>query len=973
MRRLSLIIGLFMVLGCLPGMAGADQAVDVTVLENSSNRIVIDYRFDDFSQQKVLIDGAPWSALALGRESLKHETGWPALPDVSRSVIVPDDAKMAVRVLGGESYEIHDMDVAPSKGILLRSVDPAAVPHSFGKVYQENAFWPASLAELGTPYILRDQRGLVVTVNPFQYNPVTRVLRVYTSMTVEVVTDGPGAVNVMGRSGFQHKPVASFHSLYNHHFINYGHGTRYAPLDEQGDMLIICHDAWTSNIQAFADHKTSIGINATVVPVSTVGNNSSSIASYVATVYNSSDLAFVLLVGDAAEVATAIVSGGESDSYYAKIVGGDDYPDIMVGRFSAETAANVDTQVLRSIEFEDNQSVLDAWYWKGLGVASDEGAGIGDEGQADDVHMAEIRDWLLAHGLTEVGELYGYSTTPSQVASALNAGRGIVNYVGHGDDTSWSSTGFSNSDVNALTNDNKLPIIVSVACLNANFGGLTCFGEAWTRATNGSEPTGAVAIYASSVSCSWAPPMEMQDEFNLLYTDASEPYHAFGTLCYAGSCSSIDDYGSSGVAILDEYILFGDPSLKVIGTTAPPSGMSVSPGSGLISEGPNGGPFTPTSQVYTLTNNESYALNYTVSESTSWLDISSTGGTIPALGTATVTASLNASANGLADGTYTGDIDFVNTTNHDGDTSRTCQLTVGVPVLQLEWNMDTNPGWTTQGQWAWGSPTGGGGAYGNPDPTSGATGSTVYGYNLSGDYGNSMSETHLTSTAIDCSAFTQVTLKFQRYLNVETSTYDHAYVRVSNDGSSWTTLWSNSSEVTDSSWSLQEFDISSVADGEGTVYLRWTQGVTDSSWTYSGWNIDDVQIWGTGGTVTPTDTVAVSLGCTPSVITLPATVQMAATLTNLTGETRRADGRINVVTGDGTQISGWRGGYTNLSAFEVYNATWNQYLPGASTLVGTNTFTLVGADVTPAPYNQPPYLPSGDTDVDACMVVASAP
>jgi hypothetical protein len=88
-----------------------------------------------------------------------------------------------------------------------------------------------------------------------------------------------------------------------------------------------------------------------------------------------------------------------------------------------------------------------------------------------------------------------------------------------------------------------------------------------------------------------------------------------------------------------------------------------------------------------------------------------------------------------------------------------------------------------------------------------------------------------------------VTLKFWRWLGVEQPAYDHAYVRVSNNGSSWTTIWENNVETTDSSWGLQEYDISSVADGESTVYIRWTMGTTDSSWQYCGWNIDDVEIW----------------------------------------------------------------------------------------------------------------------------------
>lgn len=170
-----------------------------------------------------------------------------------------------------------------------------------------------------------------------------------------------------------------------------------------------------------------------------------------------------------------------------------------------------------------------------------------------------------------------------------------------------------------------------------------------------------------------------------------------------------------------------------------------------------------------------------------------------------------------------------------------------VGTLQYSWNMDTNPGWTTEGLWAWGPPTGGGGQYGGPDPNSGYTGGNVYGYNLSGDYENSLPEKHLTSTAINCADLSNVSLKFRRWLGVESPSYDHAYVRVSSNGTTWTTLWQNSSQVADTSWVLQDFDISSIADDQSTVYLKWTMGTTDSSWQYCGWNIDDVEIWGVGG------------------------------------------------------------------------------------------------------------------------------
>ena len=93
-----------------------------------------------------------------------------------------------------------------------------------------------------------------------------------------------------------------------------------------------------------------------------------------------------------------------------------------------------------------------------------------------------------------------------------------------------------------------------------------------------------------------------------------------------------------------------------------------------------------------------------------------------------------------------------------------------------------------------------------------------------------------------------MTLKFWRWLNVEQPAYDHASFGVSNDGVELHAIWANDSEIEDNAWIQQEFDISRVADGQATVYSALDHGPTDGSWQYSGWNIDDVEIWGLGPT-----------------------------------------------------------------------------------------------------------------------------
>jgi len=147
------------------------------------------------------------------------------------------------------------------------------------------------------------------------------------------------------------------------------------------------------------------------------------------------------------------------------------------------------------------------------------------------------------------------------VTSALNQGRGIINYCGHGSQNAWTSSGFTSSHVAALTNDHMLPFIFSVACVNGLFAGGNCFAEAWLRATHNGNPSGAVAAYMASINQSWNPPMAAQDEADdILVQDRARTY---GSLCFNGSCLMMDQYGQDGSDMFMTWHIFGDPSLRV--------------------------------------------------------------------------------------------------------------------------------------------------------------------------------------------------------------------------------------------------------------------------------------------------------------------------------------------------------------------------------------------------------------------------
>lgn len=569
----------------------ANKKTAIALLADDGTSTSIRFDFGAMKQQHVITPQGNAVIISIDKGTPMLKAGKPDLPKVTASVIIPDDQDMEVTVTNSHYTDYENITVAPSKGTLSRTIDPSSVAYTYdSEVYNEDAFFPKNLAELRDPYILRDFRGQTILVQPFQYNAVTKTLRVYSDITVKVSPKTSGtATNIFVRSHPTEKVQSEFSNIYQHQFLNYSSTTsRYTPLEDHGNMLIICYGDFMDAMQPLVDWKNQEGLKTEMVDVATVGNSATSIKNYVTDYYNTNGLTFLLLVGDAVQVATGFVSGsGDSDNQYGYITGNDHYQEIFVGRFSATTADAVTTQVNRTLEYEKTP-MIDLSYSRGVGIASDYGAGIGDDGEADYEHEHNIRTQLLGYTYTDVQELYdgnhsdlggndanGYPNA-SDLATLVNAGTGFINYTGHGDVDLIVTTGFNNNDVDDLTNNHHYPFIWIVGCQTGNFKNNLCFGEAWARHTYNGEPAGSIDNFMSTINQYWAEPMEMQDEGNniLVEAEANNIKRTFGGLSINGCFSMNDAYGQSGYDMTDTWVIFGDPSVMV--RTAEPVTMTVS-------------------------------------------------------------------------------------------------------------------------------------------------------------------------------------------------------------------------------------------------------------------------------------------------------------------------------------------------------------------------------------------------------------
>jgi len=561
-----------------------------------NNKTNVSFSLSGFYTQEVITDKGKAVLLSADNSTPILKQGAPDLPKFSFSLIIPFETSMEVAIISSEYTEFQDVEIASSKGNLYRNINPDDVAFVYGQAYSQDKFFPGKHAVLNEPYVLRDYKGQSVQIFPFQYNPVSKVLRVYHKLEIQVRPKEEHKTLAIYKTKLQQETLKEFDNIYASRFINYMalKNTKYTPLEEHGSMLVICHGAFMNAMQPFVNWKNTIGIPTTIIDVASIGNTPAAIKSYIQAVYDTTNLSFVLLVGDAAQVVTNTINGYHSDNAYGYLSGNDSYPEVFTGRFSAENVSHVETQVERTINYELFPNSQSNIFNQAIGIASQEGPGHNN--LYDHEHLRLIRDSLLNYNYDYVSEMYegtqggidvAGDPTQAMVAVNVNSGVSLINYTGHGWDQGWGTSGFSNTDIGNLTNTKILPFIWSVACVNGNFVPGTCFGEAWLRATHNNQPSGAVAALMSTVNQSWNPPMSGQLEMNniLVESFSNNIKRTFGGLSMNGCMKMNDDYASYGAEMTDTWTLFGDPSLMV--RTDNPQSLTVTHNSTVFIGGDN--------------------------------------------------------------------------------------------------------------------------------------------------------------------------------------------------------------------------------------------------------------------------------------------------------------------------------------------------------------------------------------------------
>ncbi len=576
-------------------------------VQQDTTTITITYDIPPPLIEPVQLEGHTYSQLTIPNEPVQTHAGIPELPTIVRSLILPETATVDVTIV--KSKWVTYSDVAP---LLNRQ-------HNSYNLSQENTLqssdffsidalcYPQQIVTLGDCYHLRDFTGRTLSLTPLQYNPSQKQLRWYTEITLKITSTEP-LYHAYDAWTMQPSVIdPSFDLLYHRHFLNYPQTystleTTNGLIEEEGNMLIIVHDAYWQAMRPLLEWKNQKGIPTEMINTSDIPEEGSRqlyhIKNYLTTYYNTKGLTYVLLVGDYEHIECNVymITGplfeeGVADPWYADIIGDDGYPDIYIGRFSAQSVEDVETQVQRTIDYEKNPEPGASWYHHAMGMGANVLTDHSGGSELPFEHIRDIRSDLQAYTYTHVDEFYDGSQggdddpgdpTRAMVSDAINAGRGIINYYGYGWDfrppTTWSVSGFTDYDINQLENTNKLPVIWAGGEGNAKFDYFygECFAETWLRATHNGKPAGAAAVFMPSVSQWNEPAMAAHDEIIDILTESSAENrkYTFGGLSFSGCIHMNDLYEELGCDMTATWNILGDPSLPV--RTATPENLVVS-------------------------------------------------------------------------------------------------------------------------------------------------------------------------------------------------------------------------------------------------------------------------------------------------------------------------------------------------------------------------------------------------------------
>ena len=519
-----------------------------SLTEKTRDGLHISYNLGQMSLSQLNYRGEEMSEIGISAITIPADAGKPNLPADSRMMAIPQGATATLHVVSFEKEVIHNVNVAPALRIQSENEEPDMNYVKDMSIYSKNALYPAEPFVMGNSYI-RGVESVTVSVTPFQYNPVTKDLIVYTNVELAITFEGGN-----GHFGEDRLRSPYWDPILAAELLNYdqlpvidyeARMQEWLRGDKDGaEYLIITpnNDAWAEYANQLKDYRTRQGILTEVYRLDEMpATNTNTIKAWFHNAYNTWEIApvAICMLGDhgnnmgqyvPAETVPHPYGSCITDNGYADVVGNDNLPDMVFSRLIAETPSQLPVFVGKQIEYEYTNPNMDpSFYTRPItalgwqterwfqicsevvgGYMRNQGydpnrinciySGTPGNSWSSNQNTSMVVNYFGPNGVGYIpaspSELGGWSGgTPQQVVEAVNAGSFWLQHRDHGEEHGWGEPAVKNSHVAQMNNVGKLPFVMSINCLTGKYNySDDCFAEAWMRRTYNGENAGAVGI-----------------------------------------------------------------------------------------------------------------------------------------------------------------------------------------------------------------------------------------------------------------------------------------------------------------------------------------------------------------------------------------------------------------------------------------------------------------------------------------------
>ena len=442
--------------------------------------------------------------------------GEPNLPVFSKLIEVPLDADVEHAILrfDEEIVDLHDhgilKKIAPAQPSQSKTEE---VPFYYDSLaYNKDEFVVTGIASFEDLGIMRSVRLVRVQIQPIQYNPVQNKLKILNNLQIEIKFTG--ANHLKSKQLKARYSSALFDRVISRVVTNYTN--EFKPVIEEVTYVIIADRMFETTLKPFILWKESLGYHVITGYTDElyVGNTTTTIKNFLEDLYDNPPAGinpphYVLLVGDVAQIHSYAGVAAKpawadnyhpTDLYYVEYTG-DVLPEVFYGRFSANTVAELQPQIDKTLQYEqysmpDPLYLQDAVLVAGADPGHSTTYGNGQINYASDVYFTAANGFT-AHEYLQPEPVGGnYS---ANIRANISNGAGFANYTAHCNSNGWSDPSFSINHIAGLTNANQYGLWVGNCCLSNRFSVNECFGEAALRSQN----RGALGYIGASNSTAW--------------------------------------------------------------------------------------------------------------------------------------------------------------------------------------------------------------------------------------------------------------------------------------------------------------------------------------------------------------------------------------------------------------------------------------------------------------------------------------